>query len=64
MKPEPTEIERDDFAQDDFSQVWQAAQLQRSEEFSGWLKQLFRRRRQADRPVPVASPTGRILAAG
>jgi hypothetical protein len=59
MKPEPIDVEPDDFAQ-----VWQAAQLQRSEEFSGWLKQLFRRRRQADRPVPVASPTGRILAAG
>jgi hypothetical protein len=59
MKPEPIDVEPDDFAQ-----VWQAAQLQRSEEFSAWLKQLFRRRRQAERPKQVAAPAGRILATG
>ena len=59
MKPEPIDVEPDDLAQ-----VWQAAQLQRSEEFSAWLKRLFRHRRRAGRPAPVASTTGRILATG
>jgi lipopolysaccharide biosynthesis regulator YciM len=59
MKPEQVDVQPDDFAE-----VWKAAHQQRSEDLNLWLKQLFRRRLEADRPAPVASPSGRILAAG
>ena len=58
MKREEIEVQPDDFAE-----VWKDAQLQRSEELSTWLKQLWSRR-QADRPKTAPSPAGRILATG
>jgi hypothetical protein len=59
MKPEKIDIRPDDFAE-----VWKDAQLQRSEELGAWLKQLFGRRWQLDRPRPASSPPGRFLATG
>jgi hypothetical protein len=59
MKPDKIDIQPNDFAE-----VWKDAQLQRSEELGAWLKQLFRRRWQLDRPRPASSPPGRILATG
>jgi hypothetical protein len=57
MKPEKIETYADDFAQ-----VWKDAHLQRSEDLGVWLKELFEKRRQADRLAPVSSAPGRILA--
>jgi len=59
MKPEQIEVQTDDFAQ-----IWKDAHLQRSEDIGVWLKQLFQRRRQADKRTPVSPAAGRILATG
>jgi hypothetical protein len=59
MKPEQIEVQTDDFAR-----IWKVAHLQRSEDISVWLKQLFQKRRQVDKRTPVSPAAGRILATG
>jgi hypothetical protein len=59
MKPEQIEVQSGEFAQ-----IWKDANHQRSEELTGWLKQLLESRRKADRPAPASFPPGRIPATG
>jgi hypothetical protein len=56
MKPERANIRLDDVAE-----IWQTAQLRRTQDLGSWMTEL--RRPQADGPEPVFSPLPRILTA-
>jgi hypothetical protein len=58
MKPERANIRSDDVAE-----IWQTAQLRRTQDLGLWMTELFRRRPQADGFEPIFSPLPRILTA-
>jgi hypothetical protein len=51
MKPERANIRLDDVAE-----IWQTAQLRRTQDLGSWMTELFWRHPQADGPEPVFSP--------
>jgi hypothetical protein len=56
VKPEHGDIRADDVAQ-----IWQAAELRRTHDLSGWAKLFFRKRPQVDEPAPISSLPGPIV---
>ena len=58
MKPERANIRSDDVAE-----IWQTAQLRRTQDLGSWMTDLFRRRPQAEGPEPVFSSPPRIPTA-